>query len=115
MNNNEDILRTCTHPDLEIDELIAMARSGRLKRSYGGPIGELRRHRAHRLQQADNILKSSLAESRGITSGENCKITQFLCEAEELNGVISELESRQRKDSEDAVLVYDPMAGGRIY
>ena len=112
--NNDDILRECNHPDLEIDELISMARSGRLKTGGGGPINELRRHRAHRLQQANRILKGSLEENRGISSAENSGIDLLLLEARELTGVIDELEAKSRKDAADAKLVYDP-AVGKLY
>jgi hypothetical protein len=109
--NDNDILRECTHPDLEIDELIRMARSGQLKRGCGGPINELRRHRAHRLQQANRILRGSLEENRGISSAENSSIDLLLLEARELTGVIDELEAKFREEAADAKLVYDPAVG----
>jgi len=83
--------------DLDLDELIRQTQSGTLPRVTGGPVNELRRHRAYCVEQAHDIVRVAAAESRAMGPAENRSVGQFIAAAQKLGPVIDGLQAESRR------------------
>jgi hypothetical protein len=94
--------------DLDLNELIAQARGGTLPRCANGAINELRRQRAYRIESAHEIVRGAAVETRALRSDETRAVERHMEEARELEPIIAELDTEQRKVLEGPL---HPVAG----
>jgi hypothetical protein len=77
--------------NLDLDELIQQARSKTLPRVTGGPVNELRRHRAFYIEQAHDIVGTAATENRAMRPDEDRTVARNIDAAKELGLVIGDL------------------------
>jgi len=82
---------------LDLDELIQQARSKTLPRVTGGPVNELRRHRAFYVEQAHDIVRAAASESRAMRPDEDRSVARMIDAAQELGPVIDELQAEAQR------------------
>lgn len=83
--------------DIDLGELIERARNGTLRGCSGGPLNELRRHRAYQLDEAQRMVKNAANEVRALAPTENATVDRLMSEARELAAKIAELDAAYRK------------------
>jgi hypothetical protein len=87
--------------DIELDELVRRARGGTLRHVSGGPVIELRRWRAYLIGQAEDLVRASASENRGLQQNQDRAVGEFIAGAGELHALIQELEAAYRKELAD--------------
>ncbi|SPF45529.1 hypothetical protein SBA4_3390018 [Candidatus Sulfopaludibacter sp. SbA4] len=87
--------------NIDLDELLARARTRTLGHICRTPILELRRWRGYLVAQSDDMVRSAVTESRSLKPDEERSVGQNIEGARELGAVIEELEAAFRKEISD--------------